>query len=394
MLTIGRPLLESTDWFKLSHAYGRATDTPGHLRAFLGGEQSAMERALWHLDSAIIHQDTVYLATGITTRVILGFIVDPELQEQLSPVLPKLLGFIRYFLASQQDAGPNLIQDQHPAGLNWVQRHAGLNEQYCHICDEEGEGEIDSASYFAYAQISCLETAQLIPEVMWTALDSPETSARMAAAHLAVTVAKSKPFNEQAGKITAKLSDMARSATVSDERAIYVWCLGCLGSSPEAYLLDSARSVRICAALGIAGDLRGIIELVSGINGLATDESFRSDCNIWKLVRYQITAHFEKYVTDFSIIISAALTIVKMAALHPDLSLWEHNAWPRLLLLAFPKRDGRITSIAQKKYLEAILDNDSLLVEKFVNFRRKHFREAGLPFDREACRKLCLESGF
>jgi hypothetical protein len=34
MLT-GLAALENTDWSKLHHVYGRATDTPGHLRALL-----------------------------------------------------------------------------------------------------------------------------------------------------------------------------------------------------------------------------------------------------------------------------------------------------------------------------------------------------------------------
>lgn len=41
----GFAALEATDWSTLHHAYGRATDTPGHLRALVEGDHEAYEQA-------------------------------------------------------------------------------------------------------------------------------------------------------------------------------------------------------------------------------------------------------------------------------------------------------------------------------------------------------------
>jgi hypothetical protein len=62
MLT-GLAALENTDWSKLHHVYGRATDTPGHLRALLREDRASREQAMSHLWSAIIHQGTPWTAT-------------------------------------------------------------------------------------------------------------------------------------------------------------------------------------------------------------------------------------------------------------------------------------------------------------------------------------------
>ena len=52
-LATGLPVLENTDWSRLHHAYGRATDTPGHLRALLDGDGEALKEAMSHLWSAV-----------------------------------------------------------------------------------------------------------------------------------------------------------------------------------------------------------------------------------------------------------------------------------------------------------------------------------------------------
>jgi hypothetical protein len=63
MLT-GLPVIDSTDWSRLLHAYGFATDTPAHLRALLTDDPEARRQALNHLWGAIIHQGTAWTATS------------------------------------------------------------------------------------------------------------------------------------------------------------------------------------------------------------------------------------------------------------------------------------------------------------------------------------------
>jgi hypothetical protein len=45
MLT-GLAALEKTDWSRLHHAYGSATDTPAHLHALLEGDEQARHEAM------------------------------------------------------------------------------------------------------------------------------------------------------------------------------------------------------------------------------------------------------------------------------------------------------------------------------------------------------------
>ena len=44
------------DWSDLVHAYGTATDTPGHLAALTSLDPSAFD----HLWGAVLHQGTIY----------------------------------------------------------------------------------------------------------------------------------------------------------------------------------------------------------------------------------------------------------------------------------------------------------------------------------------------
>ena len=52
-----------TDWTRWPHAYGLATDTPGHLRALQGDDEKAQHAAAAHFGSAIVHQSTVWPAS-------------------------------------------------------------------------------------------------------------------------------------------------------------------------------------------------------------------------------------------------------------------------------------------------------------------------------------------
>ena len=62
-MQIGLAALDATDWSKLHHAYGHATDTPDLLRSFWRDDPKGHKSALQHLFSAVIHQGTPWIAT-------------------------------------------------------------------------------------------------------------------------------------------------------------------------------------------------------------------------------------------------------------------------------------------------------------------------------------------
>ncbi len=79
-MQIGLRALDTTDWSKLHHAYGRAIDTPDLLRSFWKDDPGGCKRAVGHLWSAVLHQSTLYTATGPAALVVAGLVNDPRLE--------------------------------------------------------------------------------------------------------------------------------------------------------------------------------------------------------------------------------------------------------------------------------------------------------------------------
>jgi hypothetical protein len=63
-------MIDRFDWAGLSHAYGPATDTPGHLEALTSGDEQAQQVAHEHLDSALLHQGFPATATAPAVHVV------------------------------------------------------------------------------------------------------------------------------------------------------------------------------------------------------------------------------------------------------------------------------------------------------------------------------------
>lgn len=73
------------------HAYGPATDTPGHLAALTEGDDDARRAAVRHLNSAIIHQGTPWLATPPVVVHVAGLLADERVPEWLRAELVEFL---------------------------------------------------------------------------------------------------------------------------------------------------------------------------------------------------------------------------------------------------------------------------------------------------------------
>ena len=90
-----RQILAETRWADLSHAYGRADDTPGHLLALLADDPQTRGAAGAHLTSAVIHQATPWPVTYPATTVVLGMLDDPA----VAPSIDRSRPFITEYLA-------------------------------------------------------------------------------------------------------------------------------------------------------------------------------------------------------------------------------------------------------------------------------------------------------
>jgi hypothetical protein len=64
----------ATDWSKINHCYGPATDLPTTLRALASGDTKQREHALWELHGNIWHQGTVYEATAYAVPFLLELV--------------------------------------------------------------------------------------------------------------------------------------------------------------------------------------------------------------------------------------------------------------------------------------------------------------------------------
>ncbi|MEV4094485.1 hypothetical protein [Streptosporangium saharense] len=70
--------MSGPDWSRLFHAYGVASDVPGHLEALVGDDDRAREEAVDHLWAAVIHQGTPWSATPPAALVVAGLLADPR----------------------------------------------------------------------------------------------------------------------------------------------------------------------------------------------------------------------------------------------------------------------------------------------------------------------------
>ncbi|BAL91080.1 hypothetical protein AMIS_58600 [Actinoplanes missouriensis 431] len=102
----------------LLHAYGQATDTPAHLDALAGGDPAALDAAVHHLWSAIIHQGTPWTATAPAALVVAALVGDSWMS---GPARAGLRADLLGFLAEVAEAGmpfPELTDLEPPPGFD------------------------------------------------------------------------------------------------------------------------------------------------------------------------------------------------------------------------------------------------------------------------------------
>jgi hypothetical protein len=74
--------LDSISWRKLTHAYGKASDTPRHLRGLTSSRKSKRRRALDALRWSINHQGSVYNATAAAVPFLVELATSTQVDER------------------------------------------------------------------------------------------------------------------------------------------------------------------------------------------------------------------------------------------------------------------------------------------------------------------------
>ena len=70
--------LNSVNWAKLTHTYGRADDVPNLLRRVASDNEPTRDQAIWNLYGNIFHQGSRYQASPHAVPFIFGLLRRPE----------------------------------------------------------------------------------------------------------------------------------------------------------------------------------------------------------------------------------------------------------------------------------------------------------------------------
>jgi len=147
--------IDEVNWKRLIHAYGLATDTPEHLRNLFCADAKLRSSAVFHLESAILHQGTLYPATPVAVKFIINSITELVLKGNEDwAALKDLLLFIKHTGASLIENDINeIIENAVTPSLEETERLNYLLDNYESLDDlEEEEFWTANSSEYWYLQ--------------------------------------------------------------------------------------------------------------------------------------------------------------------------------------------------------------------------------------------------
>lgn len=369
-MQIGLAALNATDWSKLHHAYGHATDTPNLLRSFWKDDPEGHKNALQHLLSAVIHQGTPWIVTGPAALVVAGLVNDQRLE---SEVRTELIAFLVEVV--EASSAPDCSVEE-------LERRARHDIDALIASDEEDAifQTVESGNaYFARAILGCASATPTIMQVTNVALGDADRRVRAAAADCAVALVKTEPLSIHLKEIEAQLVVMARCAENDDERCAHILALGELGYAPFEFLADLSRAVRVCAAMApaLAENVAATKELLDAFNQHVTaiDDWFvERPPQFIVRPRIYVVGRTRERVNDFERLATGAIALARMA------TDWE---WGPLLPIAFPDGSGIVRTASQRQFLSALVARGGDVWK--IGNAWEWFKKAGLPYDREGC---------
>jgi len=371
----GLTALENTDWSRLHHAYGRATDTPDYLRALLREDADSRNQAMEHLWSAVIHQGTPWTCTGPAALVVAGLLSDPRI-DRGHPVRVNLISFLVEvaMAATMEDVDLRTLEQEAAYDL----------EPLIDANDEEalyGDGEASSA-FMARSVLGCIRAAPVLLKVMLEGLENPDPQMRANAAMGAVALCKTECLRERMPEVQEKLMTLAQAAQDTDERSAHVLALGDSGVSPSLFLEDLSPPVRLCAALapGLESDPIALDELIGALETGKIDGWFVERPPQFSMCpRFSAIARVVEQVKEFGRLVNAAIATVALSSKYTV-----DQDWGPFLAMAFADGSGTVKTDSQRRFLEALVNRTELWDQRFGN-AQKWFKKAGLPFDRGEC---------
>ncbi|WP_428965721.1 hypothetical protein [Micromonospora fluostatini] len=379
--------IDSGRFATLLHAYGRATDTPGHLAALADGDTASRNAALGHLWSAVIHQGTPWTATPPAAAAVAALVGDPRLSGAADAALRADLLCFLAAVAESGRSSPELADLADPAGVDVDAALVAALDAGDE--DEVFADEVLANALYARAVLGCRAVVPTVLDAATAALSDPAPAVRAAAAH---TVSACRPaLTAPTGTATlAGRLDALAAGAGPDERAALVLAMGELGLAPRTYLDDPHPGVRACAALApaLADDPVATTEILTALaDPAATDDWFtQRPPQIHTRIRFALVAAAVARVDDPDRLLPAALAVAPIASPYTV-----GGDWGALLRALFAGRTDDPLSPAQRRYLGALVDNAGLWDSRNGSVGLA-FRDAGLPHDRAACHALVTDS--
>ncbi|MDR3083484.1 MAG: hypothetical protein LBV60_21650 [Streptomyces sp.] len=406
-------LLADTDWSELDHAYGPASDAPFQLLALFSADITARSAAVAYLDGAVLHQGSVYSATGPVARVVATMLRDPRTMEPVENVLPwdteprplrldlvDFLARVAESCAFDSTDKSALLAKAHPAGRDEAELELTQVEFRTWLRDRTGGGRtpppdkvpaavLDKEFAQAMSARNTLACRALAPELLdglTAVFDDPDGRVKVKALEAAVHLTGHRSLTKERPAIEHRLEAAAVDCPDPRVRAGAARLLGILGARPQALLHDVHPGVRACAAIApsLADDpsaTRAILDAL--LTPREADHWFEGHLpgqEGW--LRFDLIRAAALGVDDFEELLPAALAVLALAGvftLDQDIGPFVTAAFPR------PHRVGNALSTAQRAYLSAVLDREELW--RAVS-AQPWFRRTALPQDPAACRTL------
>lgn len=387
------------DWSEVCHAYGSASDTPRHLANLLSREDEAHAAALDYLWGAVLHQGTVYSATGPAALAIASMLADPRLDSAVTrrlaeavpaqPLRASLLDFLAAVGESCRfDLSAEHLEKMAAPRDNYVEQIATALQKG--TWSDEWPNSSTQVAMDAIAARSILGCRRVLPNLFLAVvphLDDTDPQVRLSAINAAVRLSQGPEDIDRRREVAAAIQDQLGSAT-SAERAALALSLGDLGYAPRELLADPSQTVRACAALApaLGADTRALGQILEALNDpVAVEKGLPVPIPQLELkLRFRLVRAAIERSPSFDELVTVAVSVVKMASKYTvDLD------WGPLLRAAFPNplETGRRLSSSQIAYLGAVVDNADLWDPRFGN-PLKWFKPVGLPYDREKCRQV------
>lgn len=245
--------IDAAPWHRMFHAYGVATNTPGHLRALAADDLMARSAALDHLLSAEIHQGTPWPSTATTAVLVARLLAERLVTDPATQV--SLLSFLRA-VAEAGDLGDGADEARARAYPHddsaitaWLERYVAAGDDDESLWTDEMH-TVDLL--IARAAVDCHDAMPTLLSHVLALTETPEPRVRAAACGAAAILTRHPDTAAHREHLADAWTERARIADDIDERAALLMALGEIHAAPREFLTDPWLIVRGCAALAPA----------------------------------------------------------------------------------------------------------------------------------------------